>query len=129
MEFIASKAKAGIAVLLSLLLSVSLMPNVALAEPESDASGGTSWQDSIDAMLEGGSYVDGEALVVVAGSAATYASADSSDSLLDGCEPLAQTSMAAYEQTAEANSVQTYSLDSSAVENNSEVKHLSEDRS
>ena len=121
MEFIASKAKAGIAVLLSLLLSVSLMPNVAHAEPASDASGGTTWQDSIGSMLEGGSYTEGEALVVVAGSAATYASADSSDSLLDGCEPLAQTSMAAYEQTAEANSVQTYSLDSSAVENNSEV--------
>lgn len=121
MEFIASKAKAGIAVLLSLLLSVSLMPNVALAEPESDASGGTSWRDSIDAMLEGGSYVDGEALAVVAGNATTYASADSSDSVLDGYEPLAQTSMTTYEQTAEANSVQTYSSDARTNSGDSEV--------
>lgn len=100
--------------LLALLLSVSFVPGAAWGEPGSTEAQGPSWKDSIDQMIRSGSYAEGEALAVVVGDPAAYASNGPSQSLLVGCEPLAQASREVYSLTAESEQVQAYSMNPSA---------------
>ncbi len=65
-----------VAVVVSMVMAISLCPIAnAYAEPAQEEE--SHWYDSIDQMLEGGNYVEGEAIAVV------YGATDSSDLLAE----------------------------------------------